>query len=97
MKIPAILSLAVVAFPIYKCADHANRDGGSALDPMTWNEEELLWFPFNAMLVVLTLTCFVWGFSRYRRGLPVFDVEVEASSNTLRDELRRHRRYVDRD
>ena len=47
-------TIGVLAFiSLYRCVESANRGSGSAIDPSTWTEEELLWFPFNAILVAL--------------------------------------------
>jgi len=88
-------TIGVVAFiTIYDCIQSANN-GGSATEPTTWNEEEFLYLPFNAILIALSLWAVIWGIVRYRKGLDVFGMEP-TRSNTLRDELRRHRRF-DRD
>ena len=91
-------TIGVLAFiSLYRCVESANRGSGSAIDPSTWTEEELLWFPFNAILVALTIWAIAWAVQRRRAGLPLIYTSEMESTNDLRAELRRHRRFIDRD
>jgi hypothetical protein len=86
-------TLAVLGFvSFYRCAESANN-GGSMFDPSTWTEAEFMWLPFNLVIVGLVLFGVFWSIDRRKKGLPLFSEVSPQEEGSLRDELRRHRRF----
>lgn len=83
----------VALISIYQCA----RDMEEPLAPWRWmpGERTAYLYP-NIVVGALFLWAAAWAYHRWVNDLPLIE-DLDEPESELRRELRRHRRYVDRD